>query len=70
MRKGKRQIIIYLDSKEDADIIELCKAEGFTKTIREALKLYELGRRMCRDLQKEEENIEGVPYVGGYADGD
>lgn len=68
MRKGKRHFDMYLDEKEDAALIDLLKREGTTKTIKEALRLYEMGLRIFPDIQNEEECIDGVPFVGGYPD--
>lgn len=68
MRKGKKHFDMYLDEKEDAALIDLLKREGTTKTIKDALRLYEMGLRIFPDIQSEEECIEGVPLVGGYQD--
>ena len=63
MRKGKKQIIIYLDEKDDADLIAMCKDRGYTRTIRQALMMMEMGMRLYPDLDREEASI------GGMADG-
>ena len=68
MRQGKKRITIYLDEKQDADIIELLCKDGITTTIRKALRVYDLGQKLYPDIQAEEECIEGVPFVGGYPD--
>ena len=58
MRKGKKHFDMYLDEVEDKALIDLLKREGTTKTIKRALILYEMGRRIYPDLEQEGEVIE------------
>lgn len=58
MRKGKKHFDMYLDEKEDAALIDLLKREGTTKTIKEALRLYEMGLRIYPDMEVQENGTE------------